>query len=98
MGTYRIIKIENIRFKDIVGELSDEEIEAITREIVERIKDITYTSLEHKVHKAIEELIDTNPYTDDIITFEWKLELTASDLIQMIGRIRRKQSEEAKSL
>jgi len=73
--------------------LSDEEYEAIIKEIAERVRDIVFMNAERKVKQSlpkeeVEKLLDSG---NDIkvISVVHRVEFVVGDLIQILGRLRR---------
>ena len=81
--------MKKLRWSRIVGEVTEEEMNTIVKEICERIKDIIYMNLEHRIRMTVQDVIEIDPLIDDYIDIEWKITLAVSDLIQIIGRVRR---------
>ena len=74
-----------------IGELSEQEFNAVVKEMTERIKDIVYMNLEQRVREILQEILKKNPHTDDIISFTWEIRFVFNDVVQIVGRIRRCQ-------
>jgi len=68
--------------------LSKEEKDAIAKEIVERIKDITFMNLYQEIRDMIE---DTRLVlnTDESIEYSWSVKTLYNDFLQIVGRMRR---------
>jgi len=70
--------------------LTNEELEVLVKEVSERIRDIAFMCLEDKIRAAIEKIaLDTTK--DEELTFTWKISMRRADLIQILGRVRRKK-------
>jgi len=70
--------------------LTNEELEVLVKEVSERIRDIAFMCLEDKIRVAIEKIpLDTTK--DEELTFTWKISMRRADLIQILGRVRRKK-------
>ena len=71
--------------------LTEEELDETAKEIAERVKDLVYMNLEHRVRDALEKTfascVDLDP--NDKLTLTWKLTFTVNDIIQIAGRLRR---------
>jgi len=89
--TVSIIVETELRWKDVVGDITEDEYNAVVKEISERIRDIVFMNLEHKVYHKLKDVLEGNPFINDPISFECKVTFVVSDLIQIIGRIRRGQ-------
>jgi len=81
---------EELRWEEVVGELSEEELEELVGELSERFKDIVFMKLEPTLRKKVQEVIKGNPYINDYVVITWKMVFVINDLVQIIGRIRRK--------
>lgn len=88
-----MLKIKRLKWEDVVGELEKGEFEEIVKEISNRIKDIIYMDVEHKVRKIVYNTIALNPFVDQDIEITWTIRLNVSDLVQIVGRIRRSKEK-----
>ena len=82
--------------------ISDEEYEAIIKEMSERIKDFVFMNAERKVRQTltkerVEELLSDDDLKD--ISIYYGIIFKVGDLLQIIGRFRRKKknSEEVET-
>jgi len=76
--------------------LTDEEYEAVIRELSERVKDIVFMNAERKVRDALpkeflEELLDKKNDTESI-SISYMVCFAVGDIYQIIGRMRRKRT------
>jgi len=70
----------------------------VVKEIAERVRDLAYMSLEHRVREALEKVLasctDLDP--NEELTLTWELRFTVNDVIQIVGRLRRTKHEHGK--
>jgi hypothetical protein len=84
----RWVRIEN---------LTETETEALVEEIAERLKDLVYMNGRQQAMRAVEVLLKrlkTGEYSpNDPFTLAFKFNMNVSDVLQIIGRIKRKTVE-----
>jgi len=78
----------------VMLKLTPEEKNAIITELAERMKDIVYMNAREQAEKVLNEILRGNPSPDDVIDIEYKIQLVFNDILQILGRIRRKKQEE----
>ncbi|MCS7387212.1 MAG: hypothetical protein NDF55_10885 [archaeon GB-1867-005] len=74
--------------------LTESEREAIIKELAERMKDIVYINAEKRAEEVIEQLLAMNLKPDSNITISYVIHFTFDDILQMLGRLRRKSGGE----
>jgi hypothetical protein len=74
-----------MRIMDI--DLTDSELELVTEEILDRVKDLLYIRGEETISDALRSQIYNN--TTDTITVSYSITISVLDVLQIIGRLRR---------
>ena len=74
--------------------LTPEEKNAIITELAERMKDIVYMNAREKAEEALNDILEDIPSPNDIIEIDYNIRFVFNDILQILGRIRRKKQEE----
>ncbi len=77
-----------------IEDFSDSEIEEVKSVLAERLKDLIFMNVKEKVGEVIEELKSTGLSEIDTINIKYTFELIGGDILQIVGRVRRKAIEE----
>jgi len=74
---------------------TSKEKELLVKELTERLKDVAYMTAEEHARNLISSLEKLNEDLsgNDLVTFEFNVEMSIYDLLQIIGRKRRKVKE-----
>jgi len=72
--------------------LTKSEREAIIKELAERMKDIIYINAEKRAEETLNEILSMNLKPNDPITIDYNIQFIFNDILQILGRIRRKRS------
>lgn len=70
--------------------LTPEEKEAIITELAERMKDIIYMNAREKAEEALNDILKTDLHPNDTIEIDYKFQFIFNDILQILGRTRRK--------
>jgi len=74
--------------------LTPEEKNAVIKELAERMKDTIYMRAEDKAKEVIENLLKVSFEPEDPIIINYQIEMVGTDILQILGRIRRKKPQE----
>ena len=73
-------------------ELTEEEKNAVIKELAERMKDAVYMNAEKKAEKAINKILKLKELSpDEPIEIKYKFTFIINDVLQILGRVRRKK-------
>jgi len=73
--------------------LTPEEIELVVDELSERVKDMAYMTCKSKVRAMLSGCKIYDMSSGDSLTLTWKLDLVHGDILQIVGRNRRKDED-----
>jgi len=69
--------------------LTEEEKNAVVKELAERMKDLVYMNAEEKAEEVIDKILKENPHPHTKFRINYTFEFMLNDIIQIVGRIRR---------
>jgi len=78
--------------------LTEDEKKALIKELAERMKDIVYMNAESRAQATINSLLEVELEPSDPIKINYKFNFVFNDILQILGRIRRKKEEEVKAV
>ena len=70
--------------------LAPKELDEVTNELTERIRDISFMNLNKRVREAITEALQSCSEDSESFVIVYEIEMTIGDIQQVIGRIRRR--------
>jgi len=73
--------------------LTEQEFKEVVKEIVERVKDIVYMNLENKTKQSLQDILKGKINPDESIRITWEVEFIFNDIVQIVGRLRRKKGD-----
>jgi len=71
--------------------LTEEEKQAITTELAERMKDVIYMNAKEKAEETLNNILQSDLSPVDIIKVTYQIQILFNDILQMLGRIRREK-------
>ncbi|RLF03884.1 MAG: hypothetical protein DRJ60_07910 [Thermoprotei archaeon] len=72
--------------------VTEEEKEILINEIAERMKDVIYMDAKEEARKVLEYILEKDfQSSSDSITINFEFKFVYSDLVQILGRYRRKE-------
>jgi len=74
--------------------LTSEEKNILITELAERMKDLVYMRAKDKAKEVTEKLLKTDFNPEDKIIINYQVEMVGTDILQILGRIRRKKPQE----
>jgi len=73
--------------------LTPEEKNILITELAERMKDLVYMRAKDKAKEVTEKLLKTDLNPEDEIIINYRMEMVGTDILQIIGRIRRQEEK-----
>jgi len=79
-------------------QLTKEEKELVINELAERMKDMVYMNAKVKAREVVEQALRMKLNSDEKVVVTYEFEFVFNDIIQIVGRRRRKRKDRWRSL